>query len=263
MQDIDFLEQQAVDAAISLHWKEAITLNKKIAEIDPQNLATYLRLGFAYLQQNDIQSAKKYYNKALKIQPKSSVALENIERIKVLQEKGGGKNKLGVSSISPAQFIEITGKTKTINLVNPGQKNALAKLIVGQKVILCIKRRKLEIRSQSNEYIGTLPDDISRRLISFIKAKSEYATYIKEANLKNVVIFIKEEFKGKSVSNNVSFPINFQKALEINNQDTTQNTDEEEENENEDWEKLIEGHHEEEKETFVGVQSENLDDEEE
>ena len=41
MQDIDFLEQQAVDAAISLHWKEAITLNKKIAEIDPQNQKPY------------------------------------------------------------------------------------------------------------------------------------------------------------------------------------------------------------------------------
>lgn len=259
MNDIDFLEQNAVDAAVNLQWKDAIEFNKKILELDKSNLAAYLRLGFAYLQTSNIKEAKKNYRKALKLQPKNNVALENLERIQILEKKGVKKARIESTILSPQLFIEVLGKTKAVTLVNPGQKNVLAKLTIGQEVNLKIKRRKLEARTKDDEYIGTLPDDISTRLICFIKAKSVYKTYIKEANLRRVVVFIKEELKGKSVANHVSFSVNIQKNIDFGDE----KTEHEEEETTDEWEKLPEDIVEEDKEALIGVHTDDLDEDEE
>src|SRR3989344_2706811 len=70
------------------------------------------------------------------------------------------------------------------------------------------KKRRLEVRSMDNEYIGTLPDDISKRLLYFIKESSRYKTYIKEIDLTQVAIFVVEISKGKKVKQYPSFPSN-------------------------------------------------------
>ena len=43
MNELDFLEQQAVDAAINADWKRAITFNKKIAMLDKNNLGDLMQ----------------------------------------------------------------------------------------------------------------------------------------------------------------------------------------------------------------------------
>lgn len=263
MIEIEVLEEQAVDQAINLHWHEAIVLNKAIIKRESNNLAAHLRLGFAYLQTVNIQLSKQHYNKALKIQPKNIVALDNLERIKVMK-KSSKKIKNKKIILFPHLFIENPGKTKTVALVNLGQKNVIASLIIGQQVDLKIKRRKVEVRSNINEYVGSLPDDLSRRLIFFIKAKSQYSCFVKEASLNRVVVFILEEHKGKPLANRVSFPIN------PNKQTALPSTDEENKAEDEDslghgvedWEKLVNELGEENKEDLVGVQTENLEDQE-
>lgn len=206
MDEIDIIEQNAVDAAMSLQWEEAIILNKKIIKVDPQSLSAQLRLGYAYMQLHKIPLAKQCYKKALKIQSKNSIALENMERIKILEEKGGDKQVREIMENTAGIFIEIPGKTKAVSLVTLGQKKIIARLSVGQKVILQIKKRRVEARTTNDEYIGTLPDDISCRLMFFLKNKSTYFSFIKEAIPGKVVIFIQEELKGKSVMNHVSFP---------------------------------------------------------
>jgi len=264
MVEIEILEQQAVDSAINLHWQQAINLNKDIIKQEVNNLAAHLRLGFAYLQTGNIQLSKRHYNKALKIQPKNIVALDNLERIKVIK-KSTKKIKNKKLVLFPHLFIETPGKTKTVALVNLGQKNVIASLIIGQQIDLKIKRRKVEVRSNFNDYIGNLPDDLSRRLIFFFKAKSKYSCFIKEASLNRVVVFIREEQKGKPLINRVSFPLN------PNKQTALPSTDEESKSEEddslghgvEDWEKLVNELGEENKEDLVGVHTEDLEEQEE
>lgn len=254
MNDIDILEQQAVDAAINLHWKDAISLNEKILRIDHLNLASCLRLGFAYLQLNNIKEAKKYYQKALRIQPKNHVAQENLERIKVLGEKGSKKNLSEQTSLDPNLFLEIPGKTKNVSLVNIGQKKDIAALAVGQEVELKLKKRKVEARTKSGGYIGSLPDDLSKRLILFLKAKSIYTSHIKEAGLGKVVIFIKELLKGKKVSHFLSFPRNTNAGIEKMTEES-HSADQEEENNSEEDEWAMMDHEltPEEKEDLVDI----------
>ncbi len=214
MDNIEKLEQQAVDAAVHFDWNTAVSINKKIIDEEKNNLPAHLRLGFAYLQMRKFNDAKRYYRKALKIQSTSNVAKENLERIKVLQLRSSKKSRHISIDLDPNLFLEIPGKTKSVMLVNLGQKNILAQLGVGQDIVLKIKKRKVEVRTKENEYIGSLPDDLSRRLLVFLMAKSKYFVYIKEANLNKVSVFIREEKKGNKVRNYLSFPQNIQAHIQ-------------------------------------------------
>lgn len=213
MEDLQLLERDAVEAAINSDWPTAVANNKKIVLIDKNNLAAYLRLGFANLQLQKFDEARKYYRKALKIQQNNNVAKENLERIKVLETKSTKKVRNSSIYLDPNLFLEIPGKTKSVVVVNLGQKNILAQLSVGQEVYLIAKKRKVEVRTKDKEYIGCLPDDLSRRLLLFLKAKSLYSVFIKEANLSRVTVFIREEKKGKKVQQYLSFPHNIQDKM--------------------------------------------------
>ncbi len=251
MESINILEQRAIDAAINTHWKEALALNLKITRQDKKNIDAYLRLGFAYLQLKKINEAKKCYQKVLQLQPNNQTALENLERIKILAGKKIGKKSL---TLNPNLFLEIPGRTKSVTLVNPGQKNLLAQLTVGQKVILRLKKRRIEIRTMEKEYVGCLPDDLSRRLSILIKAGSQFSAYIKQASLKSVVVFLKEEKRGKRVWKYLPFPINAQSHLSQLSEESSLGEQIEEENEeltDADLERLAENLVSQEKEDYL------------
>jgi hypothetical protein len=224
------LEQKAIDSAISLQWDNAIQLNEKIISLDKKNIEAYLRLGYAYLQKLNLKKAQKNYKKALRIQPSNHMARMNLERISILQKKTGSKNKNNVLvSLNPNLFLENPGKTKSVFLINLGQKNILVHLMIGQEVIIKPKRRKIEIRTKNGDYIGSLPDDLSKRLLIFIKACSTYSVHIKDIGTNKVVIFIKEEKKGKKVTKYMSFPNNTNAQLnQVIHEDDSKEGDEHE-----------------------------------
>lgn len=208
MDNIDILEEQAINAAVNHQWEYAISLNKEILKHDPVNLGTFLRLAFASMQKYEYTQAKKYYKEALKIQPSNRIAQENLEKVSILEDKKKKYANSANPNLDPNLFLEIPGKTKTVKLVNLGQKEELAGLTIGQEVDLKIKKRRIEVRTKHNEYIGCLPDDVSRRLEFFLRENSVYKSYIKDTNLNDIVIFIKEESKGKKVQQYPSFPQN-------------------------------------------------------
>lgn len=211
--DLETLEQQAVDAAINLNWHDAIVLNKKIVNRQKNNLQAYLRLGFAYIQTSKYEDAKKAYKKSLKIQSNNMLAKQNLERIKILESRGSRKVLKKEIKLDPNLFLEVTGKTKSVSLVKLGQKNILALLTVGQEVFLKPKKRKIEVRTKTNEYIGSLPDDLSKTLFLFTKAGNLYSSFIKEISLNRAVVFIREEKKGKKYAKYSSFPKNIQSDI--------------------------------------------------
>lgn len=272
MEEIDILETRAIDAAIQANWAHAIELNSQILSLDRKNVQALLRTAFSYLQIGDYEQSKKYYHKALRLQPKSNVAHQYLEKIEILEQ---GKTKPQTkTAFDPHLFIESFGKTKMTSLMNLGQKQTLASLSIGQKMQLKIKKRRVEIRTENDEYVGTLADDISKRLILFIKAKSTYTAYIKEVSFTKVVIFIREDKKGRSVMHHISFPVNLQKNIEqIEDNTTTQAspsdhveevvTEDEEDGSLNDWEKMITEQTEEKEEQLLDIQPEDLDDEEE
>jgi len=207
MKHIEQLESQAIDAAIEGRWEDAIRLNSQIIGEDPEQLNAHLRLGYAKLQLNELSEAQEAFQAALVIQPKNNIAEEHLSKIAVLKDKNK-KRLVSSTKYDPELFVEIPGRTRTIHLVNLGQKEDLAGINIGEEVVLNEKRRKLEVRTSADDYLGSLPDDISKRLSYFINEGSTYKTHIKEIDLNNVVVFIREVLKGKKVRQYPSFPSN-------------------------------------------------------
>ncbi len=241
MQNIDFLEQQAVDAAVRGEWDKAIELNLQIAEQDQTSVSTYLRLGFAAIQSKKIADAKKYYKKVLQLQPTNTIAKDQLEKVSILEEKKSSLNSTPQRALNPNLFLEFPGKTKNVKLVNLGQKEELAELSIGQEVDLKLKKRRIEVRSKDNEYIGCLPDDVSKRLMFFLQENSTYRTYIKETSLNDVSVFVKEESKGEKVAQYPSFPQNPNNFMSDINHDESGENDEDDDEEGDEW---IDGHEE-------------------
>jgi len=230
MNQINNLQDKAIDQALKGNWEEAININNKIIEIDDTNLDSYLRIGYAYIQVGKYENAKKAFSKALKIQPANQIAKNNLEKVKILSEKKSKKNIQKNVCYNPSLFLQIAGKTKLVPLVNIGQAKALVQLEVGEEVYLKIKKRRIEIRTKGDEYIGAFPDDLSKRIMFFLDAKSEYLIFVKEASKNYVEVFIKEEKKGKKVEKFISFPKDIQESLkniEENSDNSSESIDEE------------------------------------
>lgn len=218
---LEALEEQAVEAALASNWEKAIEINEKILLKDKENVPALLRLGFAATQKKDYTKAKEAYLAVKKIQPSNPIAQESLDKIEVL---ASSNNHAEAKVVDPNLFIEIPGKTKVISLVNLGQKDVLAKLFVGQGVVFKERKHRLEVRSESDEYIGALPDDVSKRLTYMMQSGSEYSAFVKEASLTRVHVFIREDKKGKKVASFLSFPVDMQSNLhKLQEQSTSEN----------------------------------------
>lgn len=245
MISLNQLEENAINHAVEAEWEKAIEVNNQILSIEPDNLSAYLRIGYANLQLNNLEEAKNSFEMVLKLQPKNIIAVDHLEKIKLLLSRKK-KRAIGQTKFNPDIFIETPGKTKTVSLVNLGQKEDLAGINIGQGVVIREKRRRLEIRSEQDDYVGSLPDDISKRLSYFINEGSKYDVHIKEITLTSVVVFIREISKGKKVRQYPSFPTNPHTMLSDINQideedpnNPKSNTDDDEEgNEDSDGEEI-------------------------
>ncbi len=206
--DLSNLEKSAVDFALQKNWSEALDLNSRILDLDKSNVPALLRSGFAAFQLKKLDDAHRFYKKVIALQPQNFIAIEYLEKIEVcgLSNDTSSSNPKEVD-LDPNIFVELPGKTKSVSVNKLGPRNVLAKLVVGEKVILTIRKRHAEIRTMSDEYVGILPDDVGMRLTYFIEHESQYETYIHEANMNKVSVFIREKLKGKKVEKMISFPL--------------------------------------------------------
>jgi tetratricopeptide (TPR) repeat protein len=179
---------QAIAATLSGDWENAIKLNKSLLEEKPNDVEALNRIGLAYTVIGDQKGAKTSYEKVLEIDPLNSIALKNLKKIKTDSQKDGqSPTFIQVNNI----FIEETGKTKVVELINLAQAEILMGLQTGQSVDMSVKRLKIFVL-QGKKYIGVLPDDIGNRLIKFINGGNKYEAFVKSATHQNVSIFIRE-----------------------------------------------------------------------
>lgn len=196
------LKDKAIQTALAGDWDEAISANKELLVEDPKDIDALNRLSLAYTIIGKIRSAKITYQKVLDIDPLNPIALRNLKNLKISKKAG---------KVSPTQvflnnqFIEETGKTKIIDLVNIAPSSVIQTLRTGEIVSLVVKRLKVFVLKNEKQYIGVLPDDIGKRLIKFMKAGNKYEAYIKSINPHRVIVFIKELKRVAKFKNQPSF----------------------------------------------------------
>jgi tetratricopeptide (TPR) repeat protein len=195
---------QAIQAILKGNWEQAITLNLEILKQNPNDIESLNRLAFAYSAIGNVQKAKMLYQKVLKIDDANPIALKNLKKL-----TDGKQRKNGYSSfqINNTMFLEEVGKTKVIMLINTAPPKAIRLLQIGQPLVLCIKRLKIFVLDEHEKFLGMLPDNISRRLIKFMKGGNKYDAYVKAIEDSGVSIFLKEVKRVSKFKNQPSFTV--------------------------------------------------------
>ncbi|OGH47525.1 MAG: hypothetical protein A3A51_02975 [Candidatus Levybacteria bacterium RIFCSPLOWO2_01_FULL_39_10] len=216
---MNLTKNKAIQATLAGNWEEAIKLNKSLVERDPKDVEAFNRMALAYTILGKTKSAKKAYQKVLEIDSLNSIALKNLEKIK---KDSKGPNDSGITIQVNNIFLEESGKTKVVELINLAQSEILLTLRTGQSVDLTERRFKIFI-SQGKRYIGVLPDDIGKRLIKYIKGGNKYEAYIKSATQQNVSIFIRELKRSARFKDQPSFIHTLEKKLSLGSKKKSQN----------------------------------------
>ncbi len=205
--------QRAIKAALAGNWDEAIEFNLQILKNEPENIEALNRLARAYLAIGQTKNAQKTWNKVLRSDHYNPIALGQLEKLKSQTRMTPGGKQVAPSAQT---FLDEPGKTKTTPLVRLANNKILACLQVGQAVKLLAKTRCVAVTNLENEYIGSLPDDLSIHLSKLIKAGNKYEALIRRAEKNHLSIFIKEIKRVKRNQHTPSFPSNkFSFPLEI------------------------------------------------
>jgi len=195
------LEKQAIQAAIKGSWQKAVDLNRQILKENPKNIAALNRLARAFWELNKVDQAQKTYRKVLTFDPYNSIATKNLQRL-VKKSKKSQQKKIAYPS---NLFLEEPGKTKTIKLIRLASADVLAELSNGQTVKLEPKKRTISVNTENKVYLGTIPDDLSLRLIKFINGGNRYQAFVKAIDKQHLEIFVREIFRSKRFRNFPSF----------------------------------------------------------
>lgn len=172
-------------------WDQAVELNQKILKLEPKNTAALNRLARAFWEKGNLVSAKKTYRRVLKIDRYNIIASKNLKRLAELA-KAPSKKEAPRKKVESTIFLEEPGKTKVVKLVRLASPKILFELDSGDEVLLTPKTHSISITDADGTYLGALPDDLSHRLLRFIKGGNKYQAFVKAIDRQNLEIFIKE-----------------------------------------------------------------------
>ncbi len=198
---MNLLKNQAIQIALTGDWARAIQLNEELLKENPKDTETLNRLAFALTALGKIKEAKETYEKVLSIDSLNPIAQRGLKRLNT-----PGNHSAGIPShLVSNMFLEESGKTKIVSLLNTAPTTVIRNLQIGQTVSLCKKRMKIFVQDEKKEYIGVLPDDLGQRLIKFIDGGNEYEAYVKSSNDAGVSVFVKETKRAAHFKNQPSF----------------------------------------------------------
>lgn len=195
----------AIQQALANKWEEAVTTNRNILNIFPMEPDAYNRLGKAYSELGQYTEARQAYAQTLKYSPNNTIARKNLDRLSLLQETPVQSHG-GVERIDPRLFIEETGKTGITELINVAPASILAKVGVGDRVLLHVNGHTVFVRNAAGEDIGQLEPRLANRLINFMEGGNRYAAAILAMEQGQVRLIIREEYQHPSMFGKVSFP---------------------------------------------------------
>lgn len=200
------LKDQAIHTALLGNWDEAISINLQLLKENPDDVDTLNRLGFAFAAIGKTKDAKHTYLKVLKLDLYNPIASRNLKRLAESKENGVSNGTPKAATIvRGSTFLEETGKTKVVELVNVAEPKIISQLQTGSPLELCVKRLKVFVLDRNKQYVGMLPDNIGKRLVDFITGGNTYDVYVRSVKNHSLCVFIKEIVRAKRFKNQPSF----------------------------------------------------------
>lgn len=193
------LAQKAITYAVKGQWHEAYEANLEILKNNPDNIDALNRLARCYSELGNAKKAKETANKVLTLDPSNQIAHKCILKYK----NSKPKDKISGDHVFNEVFLEESGRTKIIELMNLGDKSIISAASTGDLVKLTTHTHKVSVVTSDDKYLGRLPDDLAVRVRNLVKQGNKYTAYIKSSSPTAVVVFIREQF---NKTKNPSFP---------------------------------------------------------
>ena len=187
------LEEQAIQAALSGSWDRAIVLNHQIIAKHPLNIDALSRLAYALSQSGKFKKACTIYETILSKEPYHPIAQKNLLKCRQYDKENDGTIRPNNSKtrISPNLFVADAQRTRIVQLVNLAKRTVVKNVSVGEAVFPYRKGFEMHIKTETNEYLGTLPDDVGRNLIRSLKEDLICECFVKDLSESDLTIFIK------------------------------------------------------------------------
>lgn len=194
--------EQAVQLAMQSRWDEAISANRQIIQLFPDDAASYNRLAKALSEVGKIKEAREAYQRTLELEPSNSIARKNLERLATAKGKAEPDK---AQQVDTSLFIEEMGKTGA-TILKPNNIKLLATLSAGDEVALKVLGPRLTVETMAGEYIADVEPKLAIRLTKLIDGGNVYAAAVSSLDGESVRVVIKETFQHPSQVGKLSFP---------------------------------------------------------
>jgi len=205
--DVERLKNKAIDEAVLGHYDNAILLNTQILKLEPSDVDSMMQLAHAYWQVGNLNDAKKHYRQALNLEPNNNLAKKRLALLASLSQKATtlSPRRAQVRIVPITDLIEEPGKTKIVWLSNIGKPEHLSQLRIGEELFLRNRKRRLEARDIDANFIGCLPDDISKRMMEFMSLDATFEAFVFSIDRNEVKVYLREVTKPPKLRNVSSF----------------------------------------------------------
>lgn len=194
--------EQAIQFAMQSRWDEAISANRAIIAVFPEEADAYNRLGKALSETGKIKEAREAYNQALAIQPTNTIARKNLERLASAKAKAEPDK---AQQVDTSLFIEEMGKSG-VTVLKPVQTKMLVTLSAGDEVALKTVGSRLTVETMAGDYLSDVEPKLALRLTRLINGGNKYAAAVAGLNGDSVRVIIKETFQHPTQAGRLSFP---------------------------------------------------------
>lgn len=201
--DIEQIEKNAIECALSADWEQAIVLNNSLLAKGIKKPGVYNRLGKAYSELAKWELALGSFMEALKIDPINSVAKKGIENAKNKKIVGIDSKKVHAETLikdaSTSQIIELHLNDPQVNekyfLVESKKPHYFLLVRTSDnKKIKRVSRAKLNLKSDSSpEKIEAIIIELVSDNLVKIKLNSEKSIFKSERQLIDPSLDIKRK----------------------------------------------------------------------
>jgi tetratricopeptide (TPR) repeat protein len=196
--------EKAIQLAMQNRWEEAAEFNRQILELFPNDVDTYNRLGKALLELGRYSEAREAYEEAARLDPGSTIAQKNIQRLtKLIEEQAPA---LPPTPLDPRLFIEESGRTAVTTLVDLGPPEVLAKLTAGDQLKIEAVGSAVKVLDLTDGVVGQIEPRLGQRVIRLVEMGNRYSAAVTSVDEQSVRVILRETHRDPGMGTRPSFP---------------------------------------------------------